>query len=88
MLGRDDEREVTRAIRSGWLTHSGKYVAEFERPFFSPLHTLPPFAGYRAVGHLPVTADLAARGLVLPTSSHLTERDVRFIANRLIAALP
>ena len=58
------------------------------RPFFSPVHALPPFAGYRAVGDLPVTADLAARGLAMPTGGQLAQRDVRFIANALLAALP
>jgi perosamine synthetase len=57
------------------------------RPFFSPVHTLPPFAGCRAVGDLPVTMDLAARGLALPTGSHLSKRDVRFISSRLLSAL-
>jgi perosamine synthetase len=57
------------------------------RPFFSPVHAMPPFAGYRAVGDLPVTTDLAARGLALPTGSHLTKRDVRVIANALLGEL-
>jgi perosamine synthetase len=57
------------------------------RPFFSPVHAMPPFVGYRALGDLPVATDLAARGLALPTGSHLTRRDVRVIANALLAAL-
>jgi perosamine synthetase len=57
------------------------------RPFFSPVHTLPPFAAYRRVGNLSVTTDLAARGLALPTGSHLTKHDVRFIASALLSAL-
>lgn len=43
------------------------------RPFFIPLHTLPPFRESAAARrtHLPVTDDLAARGISLPTYPQL-----------------
>jgi perosamine synthetase len=40
------------------------------RPFFYPIHTLPP---YNTGQHLPVTEDVAARGLNLPSSTSLSE---------------
>jgi perosamine synthetase len=57
------------------------------RPFFSPVHTMPPFAECRAVGDLSVTLDLAARGLALPTGSHLSKADVRFVSSTLLSTL-
>jgi len=52
------------------------------RPFFIPLHTLPPFAApWRARGEeLPVTERLAASGLSLPTYSRLTDEQVDQVA--------
>jgi perosamine synthetase len=57
------------------------------RPFFVPLHTLPPFLDRapRAGGALPVTESLAARGLNLPTYGALGEGDVACIAGRVAA---
>jgi perosamine synthetase len=48
------------------------------RPFFIPLHTLPPFreASERRSESLPVTEDLGARGLNLPTHTQLERDDV------------
>jgi perosamine synthetase len=48
------------------------------RPFFIPLHTLPPFreASARRGERLPVTDDLCARGLNLPTYSELEDSEV------------
>jgi hypothetical protein len=43
------------------------------------VHTLPPFAGCRVVGDLPVTIELP-RAARVATGSHLTKRD-GFIAN-------
>jgi perosamine synthetase len=52
------------------------------RPFFIPLHTLPPFAdGSAARGEsLLVTDDLGARGLNLPTHTQLQTRDLEVVA--------
>ena len=50
------------------------------RPFFVPIPDLPPYRGH---GDYPVAADLAARGLNLPSGPRLTRRDVRFICDEL-----
>jgi perosamine synthetase len=49
------------------------------RPFFIPLHTLPPFSDTRSL-QLPVTEELAARGLNLPTHPQLGDRDLELVA--------
>ncbi len=48
------------------------------RPFFIPLHSLPPFRNESAARgeHLPITDALAASGLNLPTHAFLTEEDI------------
>jgi perosamine synthetase len=52
------------------------------RPFFIPLHTLPPFreASEGRGESLPVTDDLGARGLNLPTYTQLERDDVVAVA--------
>lgn len=52
------------------------------RPFFRPMHMLPPFAGnrYHGATRFPVAGDLAARGLNLPTAGRLHRSDIRYIA--------
>jgi perosamine synthetase len=56
------------------------------RPFFVPIHTLPP---YEDGGHadLPVTTELGARGLSLPTSSTFGPAVVRRVADLVLEAL-
>ena len=54
------------------------------RPFFVPIPELPP---YRGRGRHPVAADLAARGLNLPSGPLLTRRDVRFICDEIADVL-
>ena len=58
------------------------------RPFFIPLHSLPPFRekSRERSEHLPVTDDLAARGLNLPTFPGLTDADVDRIVDQVISA--
>jgi perosamine synthetase len=55
------------------------------RPFFVPLHTLPPFRGQSRARqeHLPETDYLAERGLNLPTYNALSLDDVGYIADRI-----
>ena len=43
------------------------------RPFFHPLHTLPP---YRGEAELPVCRDLARRGLNLPSGPDITPEEI------------
>jgi perosamine synthetase len=59
------------------------------RPFFVPMHELPPYAGCRLVTReagRSVAHDLAGRGLGLPTSARLTRSDVAEVASALRAA--
>ncbi len=67
----------------GKLTEAGIET----RPFFIPLHQLPPFREQsRARGeHLPVTTDLASRGINLPTFSAMTAEQVDRVADVLLA---
>lgn len=58
------------------------------RPFFVPLHELPPYrAGGEAQPRLPVAEDLARRGINLPTYEELSADDVAEIAGRVRSAI-
>jgi perosamine synthetase len=46
------------------------------RPFFIPLHTLPPYRDDNRETHLPVTDKLARSGLNLPTHRSITSRNL------------
>jgi perosamine synthetase len=72
-LGRDDL--MTSLAQRGVET----------RPFFYPLHTLPPYQSFDAT--FPVAEDLAARGLNLPSSALLTREDVTYVAQALKDAM-
>ncbi len=51
------------------------------RPFFHPIHTLPPYrAGAR---NLPIAETLGETGIMLPTHALLTEEDIGYIAGSL-----
>ncbi len=52
------------------------------RPFFRPMHLLPPFHRRKAgrKRHFPVAEDLARRGFNLPTAGKLAQKDIRYIA--------
>jgi perosamine synthetase len=54
------------------------------RPFFHPIHTLPP---YRSDVRLPVAEALAARGLNLPSGVELEPNDVERVARALAETL-
>jgi perosamine synthetase len=56
------------------------------RPTFSPLHLQPPYISERTVP-LPVSEDLARRGLSLPSSSTLQPSDALEIASDLLGVL-
>jgi perosamine synthetase len=53
------------------------------RPFFYPLHTLPPYRQSVAGRTLQVAEDLAARGINLPSSALLTRDDVAYVGAAL-----
>ena len=50
------------------------------RPVFEPLHRMPPFAPFAGGGSFPVTDELAATGLTLPSAITLRSEDVDAIA--------
>jgi len=56
------------------------------RPFFKPLHTLPPMRKYSS-GRFPVAEDLSRRGLSLPCGVKLTRSDVEFICSKIKCVL-
>ena len=56
------------------------------RPFFYPLHTLPPY-GREAQGLFPVAEDLAGRGLNLPSSALLSREDIEYVAGTIKEAV-
>ena len=54
------------------------------RPFFVPMHQLPPYSSSRLFKRdRSVAAEVASRGLCLPSSTNLTRDDVRRIANAM-----
>ena len=54
------------------------------RPFFYPVHTLPPYRERNRDRSFPVAERLAARGLNLPSSALLTRDDVSYVSDVLI----
>lgn len=50
------------------------------RPFFVPIHTLPM---YRSKEDFPVTRHLSDRGMNLPSSAKLTEREIEYICDHM-----
>jgi perosamine synthetase len=56
------------------------------RPFFIPLHLLPPYHSHIQKS-LPVCEDLSARGISLPTSSKLLPEKAEYVAKSLLEAL-
>jgi perosamine synthetase len=53
------------------------------RPFFYPMHVLPPYKSLEIVPNFPVAGYLSKRGLNLPSSAKLTEAEVDFIVSNL-----
>jgi len=53
------------------------------RPFFYPIHTLPPYAAENGSTHLPVAEKLGMRGMNLPTFSGMTEEQVVRVSTSL-----
>jgi perosamine synthetase len=55
------------------------------RPFFIPLHRLPPFvdASQRRGEHLPVTDDLSRRGINLPTYPTMSDEQVTYVCDSI-----
>jgi perosamine synthetase len=57
------------------------------RPFFYPLHTLPPYADRWRGLSFPAAESLAARGLNLPSHASLTRDDVQYVCDAFDRAL-
>lgn len=73
----DRDRIMTRLLEQGIET----------RPFFHPMHHLPPYYQRDGDSTLPVTTNLAARGINLPSSALLTREDIAYITSALRACL-
>lgn len=56
------------------------------RPMFYPMHTLPPYQHLQPNDNFPVSTEVGARGITLPTYSSLTTEDVEYIATQVIQA--
>ena len=50
------------------------------RPFFFPLHTMPPYMEYKKSNSLSHSIDLSSQGLSLPTSVDLTDNELQSIS--------
>lgn len=57
------------------------------RPFFYPMHSLPPFQAIAEGCFFPVADRLASRGISLPTWSGLTEKEVAYICKTLLSRI-
>jgi len=55
------------------------------RPFFYPLHQLPPYYQQDSAGKYPVADKISARGLNLPSSNDLSEDSINEICKLLLA---
>ncbi|GGG83322.1 DegT/DnrJ/EryC1/StrS family aminotransferase [Paenibacillus radicis (ex Gao et al. 2016)] len=53
------------------------------RPFFYPMHVLPPYKDLQALDQFPVANRIAAQGLNVPTYGGLSESDVQYITDRI-----
>lgn len=56
------------------------------RPFFYPMHTLPPYRALAEGQCFPVADQVAARGINLPTWVGLTREDVNYVCSNLLDA--
>jgi len=57
------------------------------RPFFYPMHSLPPYFDADGDAKYPWTTRLSARGVNLPSSATLTRQQVQYVAASLLKAL-
>lgn len=74
---------VKRALRNKIIDHLERVGIE-TRPFFYPLHVLPP---YKRGLTLPVSEELSASGLNLPSGPRLSENQIKEIVKSLGEAL-
>lgn len=57
------------------------------RPFFYPMHVLPPYQGMQRSEEFPIANRIAAQGLNVPTYGGLTEQDIAYICDCLRESL-
>jgi perosamine synthetase len=57
------------------------------RPFFYPMHAMPPYLEADGDARFPTTTTLSARGINLPSSASLTREQVRYVADSALRAL-
>jgi perosamine synthetase len=57
------------------------------RPFFYPMHILPPYRHLQPQSEFPVANRICAQGINLPSYGNLTCEDVQFISSQLIEVL-
>lgn len=72
------------AIDRDEIMHALRWRGIETRPVFYPVHTMPPYRSANC--SLPVAEAIASRGISLPTHSLLTEDQVRYVCEVLIAA--
>lgn len=73
----DRDRIMARLLEMGIET----------RPFFHPMHHLPPYHQPDGDATLPISTNLAARGINLPSSALLTGEDITYVTGALRACL-
>jgi len=78
------DRARTGVSRDELMSYLEKEGIE-TRPFFYPLHEMPPYKRFTA-GSFPVTVMLSERGLNLPSSIKLTEEEIVYVT-RVIAKI-
>ncbi|MBN1866970.1 DegT/DnrJ/EryC1/StrS family aminotransferase [Candidatus Sumerlaeota bacterium] len=78
----DDSRKVERDEAMRRLAERGVET----RPLFYPMHVLPMYLD-ATPGAFPVADWLAARGMNLPSSARLTESDIDFVCEQLLASI-
>jgi len=79
----EDTFGISRDLLAQRLAESGIE----SRPFFYPIHRLPPYeASWASERSLPVTDSLAARGLNLPTFTKMSDADIARVAGAIKSA--
>jgi perosamine synthetase len=53
------------------------------RPFFYPMHVLPPYKNLQPLNEFPVAGRVSAQGINVPSYGELTEQDIAFISTNL-----
>jgi perosamine synthetase len=53
------------------------------RPFFYPMHILPPYVGLQQSKEFPVSNRISKQGINVPTFASLTSDDIAYISNKL-----